>query len=271
MFKCRKLGTHTGLPLEIHLAGDDALARGQFAQYTSPAIDDGAVTIGFAAILVRAGLRRGHQMAQVFDGAGAQQQMPVCLAGGHGEGRRDDEQLRAGVDHAPEQLGKAQVVAHHHTQPADRRIEHADATPRHHAGGFAMALGRIGHIDVEQVDLVVATEPAAIRTINQTRGRHALLARHPDRKGSRHQREFQIAGGLGQRVLHRAIAIRFGNGALVPLAPGHQREILGQHGELRALARRLRQQPPGGRQIGGHIHARGHLHSRDVHASTTSY
>ena len=77
------------------------------------------IAIGFAAVGVRAALRRRQHVAQILDRAGAHQQFPVRPAGRCGERRRQAQHFRAlRLQHA-KQLGKAHVVAHRQAEPAD--------------------------------------------------------------------------------------------------------------------------------------------------------
>lgn len=55
-------------------------------QHQAPGIDNHAVSEGFASPGVAADLRRGKDIGLVFHGAGPQQQFPVRLSGGYGEG-----------------------------------------------------------------------------------------------------------------------------------------------------------------------------------------
>src|SRR6187399_1721907 len=77
VFKCGKFGPYPRLALEIDLADDDALAGIQLRHHLAPAVDDGAVAVGLAAVFMLSRLRRGHEMAEVLHSARTQQQMPM--------------------------------------------------------------------------------------------------------------------------------------------------------------------------------------------------
>ncbi|MNZ36371.1 hypothetical protein D3C78_537880 [compost metagenome] len=103
-----------------------------------------------------------QQVALGFDGPRAHQHLPVGGAGDGGKGRGRADQLGAGLAQGAVELRETQVVADGQAEPADRGIDH------HHLGavgivvGLAVAAAVIGHIDVEQVDLVVARHPFAL-------------------------------------------------------------------------------------------------------------
>src|SRR5690606_17938662 len=95
MFKGREFAAHPRLAGQVDVGDGDALPRGKDVQNGSPAVHDHAVAVCLAAIGMLTHLRGYHKVTQVFDSARAYQQVPVGLAGGHGEGGRYDEELRA--------------------------------------------------------------------------------------------------------------------------------------------------------------------------------
>ena len=73
-----------GVP--IAFGQHDAFARVVLRQYFAPGAGDKGLAPGAPATAVLPALGRGGQVGQVFDGAGAQQDFPVRLAGGVGKG-----------------------------------------------------------------------------------------------------------------------------------------------------------------------------------------
>ncbi len=106
MFQRRELAPHARLALQVDLAHGGTLAGRQHIDNGAPAVHHHAVAIGAAAVLVLTDLRRDHQVAEVLHRARAVQQVPVRLAGGHGEGGRHDEALRPCFDMARNSSGK---------------------------------------------------------------------------------------------------------------------------------------------------------------------
>src|ERR1035437_6601006 len=77
---------------------------------------------GLAPVLVLAALCGGEHEAAVLDGAGADQHMPMRLAGLLGESRRDREHGGAGLRQRAVERRETQVVADRQSQPAPRQI-----------------------------------------------------------------------------------------------------------------------------------------------------
>ncbi len=84
---------HAGLVVRVDLCHHHAGAAWQAIQHAAPRIHDHAVAVGFASVDVIAALRRGNHVGQVFNGAGAQQDFPVHLAGGFGKGGGQHDQV----------------------------------------------------------------------------------------------------------------------------------------------------------------------------------
>ena len=126
-----------------------------------------------------------------------------------------------------------------------------------------MAFELAGHIDVEQVNLVVAGDLPAVRVEDEARRGHARFTRNLQRHGSGNEPQARGTRGVGQEGLDRAGARRLGNGKLVGLAAAHERKILRQRSDYRALLLRFAQQVARDRQIAGHVGGGGHLDRGD--------
>ena len=100
------------------------------------------------------GLGGGDDEAPGFNGAGAQQHMPVCLPGGPGEGRRHRQDRRAGRRQRPVQRRKAQIITDGQAQAAPRRRGHHGFFTSLISRGFPPAFAAQHH--VKQVDLGIA-------------------------------------------------------------------------------------------------------------------
>jgi hypothetical protein len=73
----------------------------------------------------------------------------------------------------------------------------------------------------------------------------------------------QPRGETREALLDRTLALTFGRGQLVGIAPTHEGEILRQHGQHCAARRRLLQQALGHIEIDRNLVHRAHLHSRN--------
>src|SRR3954453_19226032 len=98
------------------------------------------MAIGLALVLMHAGLcRRKHETA-VLDRAGAQQRVPMRLAGLSREGRRHREERRTGFSQSAIQRRKTYVVADRQPDAAPRQIRDHGGFARLVVGGLAIAL-----------------------------------------------------------------------------------------------------------------------------------
>ena len=108
-----------------------------------------------------AALRRRENEAAVFDGAGAQQHMPMCFAGDLGEGGRRGQKLGAGARKRFILLRKANVVAGRDAEAAPGKHCNEGALAGHEGGRLPVALaGR--KIDIEHVDFIVPAYGIAV-------------------------------------------------------------------------------------------------------------
>ena len=113
---------------EVEIRDAHARALGELREHDAPGIDDRAVAPAIAPRQMLSHLRRRDHEAAVLDGAGAQQDLPVRLAGVRRESRRHEQDLGAAQRQRAIQLGKAQVVA---DAEAHRDAVHVG---RHHVG-----------------------------------------------------------------------------------------------------------------------------------------
>ena len=117
---------------------------------------------GHALPRVLAALPGGQHIALGFDGTGAGQHLPMRRASHGGERRRHADQLGAGFTQRSEQLGEAQVITYAQAQTPDRRIRHHDALAMGEIIGLAITATVVGHLDIEQMQLVVTGHTLAL-------------------------------------------------------------------------------------------------------------
>ena len=185
----------------------------------------------------RARLRGGDDVGQVLDGAGAQQHLPVVLAGALGERRRHGQHARAA---ARQRGGTARGSAGRSRSRARAARRRVSATTTSSPGSTALDSLRCssaGQVDVEEVDLAVDRERARRRARAAPRccGRACRPSTRLGQAAEQEQRE---------RVRARAPAMRAHPGAVERLRLGdrlalgaQEREVLGQR---RRSARRAR-------------------------------
>src|SRR5262245_1036605 len=86
----------------VKIGNNDRTMNAGFGNDFPPRRNDQAVPVGFAAALMLAGLGSGQHETAVLDRTGAQQHVPVRLAGWFGEGRGDRQEIGA-------RLGRSQI------------------------------------------------------------------------------------------------------------------------------------------------------------------
>ena len=132
-----------------------------FRQNGAPGIDDHAVAVGQVLFLL-SGLIGCQDIAEVFDGPGAQQGLPMGLARGIGEvGRREDD-LCALKRHGSIQLREPNVIADGQAQASQGRVHSDDPGSGMDAVGFP-ARCPIGQRGVEGVELAILGDDPACR------------------------------------------------------------------------------------------------------------
>src|SRR5664280_3214144 len=95
---------------------------------------------GLAPVLVLAALRGGEHEAAVLYGAGADQHMPMRLAGLLGESGGDRQHGGAGLGQRAIERRETQVVAARQSEPAPRQIAQHRLFARPVAARLAIAL-----------------------------------------------------------------------------------------------------------------------------------
>ena len=217
-------------------------------------------------------LGRCHDIGLVFDRTGAQQQLPMGLTGGVGEGRRHAKQV---TSHSPRlkahgaiELREAQVVANAQPHVQFARLHgHRLAASLQHA---ALVIGLAAVVVAEQMNLVVTRGAPAIGRVDTTGVANPGGVGRAQRQGATDQPQTQLGRSLAERPLDRClhIAITLGQGQLIAVLPAHQAKVLGQGRQLRTLCRRLGQPVAGPGQVGAHIGARHHLNRSNLHGFT---
>ncbi|VXB50086.1 hypothetical protein MICRO11B_290002 [Micrococcus luteus] len=179
---------------------------------------------------VRARVRRGHPHG-VLHRAGLEQGAPVLHLVLAGEPRRGDhEHVRALHRETPGQLGEAQVVAGEQAQAEPAELDRRDAAV---AGGDPVRLAVRER--VVEVELAVRTQPGAVRAHRQQRVvgtpvRSRLVAARDDGDPVLPRQRGQARG---ERLPGRGDGV----GELLPHLAGPEHGLLGQHQEVRPLAR----------------------------------
>ena len=137
---------------------------------------------------VQAALAGRDDETLVLNRTGAQQRLPMRLAGLVGERRRHTQQLGTALRQTAIQLGKAQVVTHRQTQRADIGGHHdVGGLTRRDGARLAILIDAITtvDIDIEQMNLVVARNAPAAGAVDQRCSVDArIVAGHPHRHGA---------------------------------------------------------------------------------------
>ncbi len=154
----------------VDFRDDRTVAAGLFRQLVAPGVHDHAVAPGLAAADVEAALGSGEHEAEIFDGAGTQQGVPVGGAGHGGEGRGQGDQFHALVQQRTVHFREAQVVTDGKTELAERRVHHAEFIAGFDGFRFHVLLVGFHQVDIEQVHLVVAGDPLSLVVVQQAGG-----------------------------------------------------------------------------------------------------
>src|SRR5271156_2044403 len=160
VFQCRQLAAHALLVLEIDRSDDDALLIGGAGNHASPRIDDHRIAVVAVAVDVGAELGRRDHISLVLDRAGAQQRLPMRLAGGEGERARDRDNLCAGKSEAAIEFREAKVIADAESDRAERSRAGDDVG----AGKLGVGLAHryaAREIDVEEMNLAIDCHSSA--------------------------------------------------------------------------------------------------------------
>src|SRR6185312_878200 len=134
----RRHGFACGLDLgRIDLGEEHAGLDAAFGQNLAPGRNDQRVTVSLALVLMQARLCRRKDEAAGLDGAGAEQYMPMRLAGLAGEGRGYGQERRAAFGQRAIERGEAHVVADSEPDPAPGQVGDYGGLARLIVGGFA--------------------------------------------------------------------------------------------------------------------------------------
>src|SRR5271170_5045637 len=150
--QCRQLAAHALLVLEIDRRDDDALLIGGAGNHASPRTDDHRIAVVAVAVDVGAELSRCDHIRLVLDRAGAQQGLPMRLAGGEGERARDSDNLCAGESEAAIEFREAKVIADAESDRAERSRAGDDLGAGEFGVGFAHRYAT-REVDVKQMNL----------------------------------------------------------------------------------------------------------------------
>ena len=107
------------------------------------------------------------------------------------------------------------------------------------------------------MNLVVAGDTLPLRVVNQRAVEHPVRRRRPthnafgqgERYRASHDPQAQIAGGIGQKLLDRPIAVHLLNREFVRVMQAQQAKILGQYRQFGTRLSHLAQQSAGLGQI----------------------
>src|SRR5690606_13862539 len=246
--------------LQVDLPADDALTPGQTGGDLTPGVDQTAVTEGLATVGMGTALIGGKHIALGLYRPGTQQYLPVGGAGHRGKRRRNHDQLGPGVTQRLIQLGKAYIVTDAQPQPAHRGIDADDPVAIAVIPGFAVTALVVGHLDVEQVQLVIAGDLPALVVDDQTAGRGPGAGCGGQRDAAGNQPAAVATRLLGEKRPDRsaAVVLRGGDGLQRAVAEGS--ETLWQQDQLSALLRGFANQPGGDIKVRLHIGSADHLY-----------
>ena len=215
------------------------------------------MAMGKPAVRMFAALRRREYIGSVFDRPGAQQHLPVGLAGRPGEGRRHGEHRGTGVGQVAIELRETQIVAHGHAQLAPWCLGHHSRRAGLVGRGFAVGFA-VFQIDVEHMDLVVM-RPDRAGVIDQKGPVGDLVcgvARQQHRQGSAQQPYVQLARQIAKGGQSGVRFLRPGMGENRIAPHLHHRDTFWESDEIGAVAARRPRQPGGGLDIRRHLIAR---------------
>ena len=90
-----------------------------------------------------------------------------------------------------------------------------------------MALDRARHIDIEEMDLVVASDLATRIVVDEKRLREAWLTRQPQGQRARDHPQPELTRSRRHRRLDRAVAMGLGDRTTLGRIARHECEVLG--------------------------------------------
>ena len=222
---------------------------------------------GAPAVGVQAALRGRQHIALVFNGAGAQQQFPVRLAGGVGEGGGYTQYVAGWVHQRTVELGEAQVIADRQPHPQRPCLHCHGLTAGHQRAALVVTLSSV--VKGKEVDLVVVGSLHAIRVEHAAAVQHLALHGAGDGQRAAHHPQAVLTRRLRQEGLNgrRPVTRRFSQRQLVGVASAQGAKVLGQQRQLRARRGRLRHQALGAVAVAGPVGCGHHLQGGDLHAA----
>ena len=142
---------------EVELGDDHVVGQvSGLAEHVAPGVHDQALAVADSPVGLLADLVGRDHVDLILDRAGAQQDVPVVLAGAEREGARDQDRARARRDEPAEELGEAQVVADREADGAEARMVamHSFSAPwamwEMHPEGSEVVLCTAGSITLHQ-------------------------------------------------------------------------------------------------------------------------
>ena len=245
-------------------ADDGVAGVGGAGEDFTPGPDNHGVSVRSASAGVGSALGGGDDMGEVFNRAGAEQELPVGGAGFAGECGGGENHI--GIFHRAVEFGKSEVVADRESEFAEDRFGRDDVVFVGESGGdaagFVVLSARPG--ELKEVDFVVSGDLFAVGAEKNAGGVDAVFflgGFGADGDGSAENEHFVLFGGLGQEILRRAVSGFFGNGEFGGLIGGEEGEKFGEGGDLRALLRRLGQEILRAGEVVGEIVAGLHLNA----------
>ena len=156
---------HTGALLALVTLGKDL----------APRVYRHAVAPGTAAVFMQTALRRCQHVSEVFNRAGAQQNLPVRQAGG--EGKRTGHQQQVGLKRAV-QLRKPQVITNAQADAVGVAVNRGQIKARTLAArpdhiGLVEAFGAV--VKPEKMHLVITRHTLPVGPVNQRAVKHMRL------------------------------------------------------------------------------------------------
>src|ERR1700722_5103664 len=191
VLKRREVGANFSLGCRIDLGDHTAATTRESLQNAAPVVDDHAIAISFPPTGMKSGLGGSNYIAQVLNGTGAQQSLPVRAASRRREGGRNGEKLRSRGTQGTKQLREAHVVAHRKPELPHGGIHYRGARSGSHVRRLAIRLGTARNIDIEQMNLVVAPPAPTVRSINERGRGYPPIGSGTQGNGTPHNRHTQ--------------------------------------------------------------------------------
>ena len=249
----------------VDVRADDGVAGvGGAGENFAPGPDNHGVSVRAASAGVGSALGGGDDMSQVFNSAGAEQELPVGGAGFAGECGGGENHI--GIFHRAIEFGKSKVVADRESEFSEGCFRRDDVLFAGKSGGdaagFVVLSARPG--ELKEVDFVVSGDLFAVGAEKNAGGVDAVFflgGFGADGDGSAENEHFVLFGRLGQEILRGALSGFFGDGEFGGLIGGEEGEKFGEGGDLRAQLRRLGQEILRAGEVVGEVVAGLHLNA----------